>query len=109
MIHQEKYDVWKAKLSDNDYDAIIAELHKIMDEKDIINSSFIPGSDWTGKVYEPIYYACGENEDNAKLFYGLLVWEATQLHSENWMFIKTEDNPDKPSGTTYFKRKDKDS
>jgi len=102
--HSEEYEQWRARLSDTDYDAIIAELHRIMDENQIFNASYIPGSDWQGTVYQPIYHACDENWDEARLFYGLLVWGAVQLHADDWRFYREERPGRDPIGLTYFRR-----
>jgi len=103
--HREDYERWRANLSDSDYKAIIDELHRIMNEGDVFTSSYLPGSDWTGTVYQPIYIACGESFDAAKLFYGILVWIAVQLHPEEWRFTRQERDDESLIGLTYFRGK----
>jgi len=102
--HSEEYEQWRARLSDADYDAIIAELHRIMDEKQSFNASHIPGRDWQGTVYQPIYHACADNWNQARLFYGLLVWIAAQLHADDWHFYREESRGRDHIGLTYFKK-----
>lgn len=112
--HRRDYDAWRAGLTDAQHSAIMGELHRIMDqaivsgevrgENGIFNSSFIPGSDWTGTVYQPIYEACNENFDHAKYFYGLLVWKAVMEHRAEWVFIRQEADTTRPLGMTYFLR-----
>ena len=75
-----------------------------MDETDIVKSSYLPGSDWNGTPYQPIYHAVGEDVQLAALFYGLLVWRAVQLRREGWYFIKQQSRDDQPTGMTYFRR-----
>jgi len=109
------YKRWREQLSEADYEAIISALHQMMDEKIkqgresgkgvIFNSSYIPGADWEGTPYLPIWEACGRNEETAKLFYGLLVWKAVMTHSSEWVYIRQESTGDKPIGLTYFERR----
>jgi len=110
MPHQNDYDRWRANLSDADYRAIIDELHLKFDKaaqaEAPVWSSYIPGNDWEGTIYQPIYHACGDNYDVAKLFFGLLVWEAAQSHEHDWVFIREDKGTDdKPFGLTYFRRR----
>ena len=110
--HRVDYDRWRARLSDADHASIMEALHGIMNaaiergedrnENGIFNSSYIPGADWRGTPYQPIYVACGENFDHARFFYGLLVWEAVMNHGEEWVFIRQEIDSDRPLGLTYF-------
>lgn len=107
MPHKETYDRWKANLSDNDFDNIIDALHEIMDNtpsgQHVITSSYIPGSDWAGTPYHPIYDACGQDWEAARLFYGQLAWRAVQMHPERWHFIRQKRDDDRPIGMTYFR------
>lgn len=112
--HRKDYDRWRRNLSDEDHEIIMNELHAVMDEaiekgdaqgeNGIFNSSYIPGEDWTDTPYEPIYYACRENYEQAKLFYGLLVWEAVMEHSVDWFFMRQEVDDDRILGLTYIRR-----
>lgn len=101
--HKEDYDRWRARLDNEAYSRIIATLHETMDKKgDYFCSSFIPGNDWTGTPYEPIYYAVDEDWDQARFFFGLLCWEAVQLHRKSWSFGKYDFGRDRIYGITYF-------
>lgn len=86
--HRSDYQRWRARLSDADHRAIIDHLHQVMDQEEVFNSSFLPGSDWTRTVFQPIYdSACNQNWEQARLFYGLLVWEAAMRHESRWCFL----------------------
>jgi hypothetical protein len=106
IIHQIDYDRWRANLNDTDWEGIIKAVHQVMDRGNVFKSSYLPGSDWTGTPYEPIWFAVGEDFDQARLFFGLLVWEAVWLHSEEWHFVRQDDINDEPTGMTYFRRQD---
>lgn len=64
----------------------------------------MPGSDWTGTVWQPIYTdACTYNKDAARLCFGIFVWEAFMNHPKDWSFVPhaTDDIP--IQGKTYFR------
>jgi len=109
---QADFNAWRRNLSNEDYENVIRNLHQVFDEaiesgqareqNGIVTSSYIPGRDWTNTPYQPIYEACGENFDQARLFFGLLVWDAVIQHENNWIFIRQERDSDHPLGMTYF-------
>ena len=105
--HRPSYDLWMANLSENDFSNIIDALHEVMDNtppgKHVITSSYIPGADWADTPYQPIYDACREDWESARLFFGQLVWRAVQLHPEPWYFIRQGSDDDRPIGLTYFR------
>ncbi len=104
------FDVSKSWLSDNEYQAMIDELNRIVqnsidDNSDIVVSSFIPGSDWSGTVWDPIYTkACASDFDHAAQFFGLLVCQVLIDREEEWYFIKQETAA---RGMIYFRPKKK--
>ncbi|NBL00078.1 MAG: hypothetical protein EOM50_19135 [Erysipelotrichia bacterium] len=64
---------------------------KIDNNEKIAVSTFIPGSDWSGTVWNPIYTkSCGHDEEQAALFFGLLVCQIMIDRDEKWYFIKQE-------------------
>ena len=104
--HKDFFDVAKSELEEK-YNPIIDELNKIVqksiDEKtDIVVSSFIPGSDWSNTVWEPIYTkACENDEECAAKFFGLLLCQVLIDRKETWFFIKQ----DIAKGMIYFRKK----
>ena len=100
--HKSDYDLWRSRLPDEDFTAIMTELERVLDQGKVHVSSFVPGSDWTGTVYAPIYeVACEEDETFSAYFFGLLMWVAVMNHPEAWSFIKYNDRD--IQGMTYFK------
>ena len=98
--HIEDYNAWRKILGDDEYRAIIDELNGRIEGEEIVTSSWIPGKDWTGSVFEPIYSkACGGNRTAAKKFLGILVWEVILNHPDTWSFVSNGDI----AGKTYFK------
>ena len=58
--HQREYDMWRSRLSDAAFNAIYDELHSRIDGSAIQTSSWIPGSNWEGTVFQPIYDATND-------------------------------------------------
>ncbi|MBK8228414.1 MAG: hypothetical protein IPK70_14725 [Flavobacteriales bacterium] len=102
--YRQDFDRWRGRLSDAQYDAIMVALNERFDGTDIQTSSWIPGSDWMGTVYEPIYTtACLRDFNESALCFGLFVWVAVQNREDEWGFgrYKLKDIP--ISGLTYFR------
>jgi len=107
--HKNFFDASKSRLSNEEYKNMTDELNKIVqksvDEKsDIVVSSFIPGSDWSDTVWDPIYSkACGYDEEYSAQFFGLLLCQVLIDREETWFFIKQ----DVARGMIYFREKEK--
>ena len=90
------FDASKQWLSEDEYQAMIDELNRVVqksidDNSDIVVAGFIPGSDWSGTVWDPIYTkACGFDFDHAAQFFGLLVCQVLIDREETWYFIKQD-------------------
>jgi len=60
--HLEEYMSWIGRLSRDEIIAIKDELNRRITQDDIHTSSWIPGKDWSGTVFQPIYEkACLRN------------------------------------------------
>ena len=122
--HQREFDrVWLAMTS-SDRIAIEAEINRRLDRLiaspdpnwgSITNTSIEGGKtnpnsgirgDWTGTVFQPIFLACGCNEDLAGMFFGN-VWKKVIIERpDRWIGIRSD--PTFPQrgvtleGKTYF-------
>ena len=100
------FKAWRDNLANSDYEAVVEAINKYVDavppDKPFV-SSYIPGSDWTGTVYEPLYIACGQSVEQAGWFFGLIVWQVMIDHEEEWVF-KLADKEDDVLGTTYWRK-----
>jgi hypothetical protein len=102
--HRREYDIWRAQISEEEYSAIIEALNVRLDGGEIVTSSWVPGSDWSGTVYEPIYVkACRMDEDYAAKFFGLLMWVAVLSHEDVWSFGRYQQDGNPIEGMTYFR------
>jgi hypothetical protein len=104
VITYRRNDWWR-KMLKNDLPAIKAELNALIDAGDVHVSSWMPGSDWSGTPYQPIYEkaAGGDVEEAAKIF-GQIVWEVFQERPERWASQPAGEIRGKPvNGRTYFR------
>ena len=93
----------KKHISDADYDKIVEAINEQIDSHDVNTAGWIPGSDWTGTVYEPLYYACGRNETQAGLFFGLIVFKELMERTDYvWGFGRFEKDGVAIRSMTYF-------
>jgi hypothetical protein len=103
LPHKKEFNSWMKKLPAHDYQKIIETLNERIDGNDIHTSSWIPGNNWTGTVYEPIYYACGKNNEASGLFFGLILFDLLMERQDAvWGFGRYEKNGVPIRGTTYF-------
>ena len=102
--HAQDYKQWRSRLTDAEYAAIVAELDSRVEGTEVQTSSWIPGADWTGTVFQPIYEkACWRDEDAAARFFGLIVWDVFMQHDDWWAFGRYEKDGIPIRGLTYFK------
>jgi len=103
MPHVAEYAAWRKHLSDDDYQKIANELNDNVSDSDIKTSNWIPGSDWTGTVYEPIYHACRNDETAAGMFFGLILFKLLMERTDLvWGFGHYQKDGIAIKGMTYF-------
>lgn len=84
--------------------AIRSRLDAMIADGEIFTSSWMPGNDWRGTPFQPIFddAAQGDRQTSALMF-GLLVWEAFERHPDTWYTGKFEKDGIPIDGRTYFK------
>lgn len=102
--HLVEFTLWRNRLSDDEYGAIIDTLNKRIDSSTIETAGWIPGNNWKGTVYEPIYTkACNYNEEQSGLCFGLFVWVTFMERDDAWSFGRYEVNNIPIRSLTYFR------
>ena len=105
--HSVEYDIWRSRLTDEQVAAIRGELRSRIDGDEILTSSFIPGSDWTGTVFQPIYeHACRFDTEASALCFGLFLWVEMMEHPDVWGFGRYPVRGVEILGITYFRLRD---
>jgi hypothetical protein len=84
------------------FDDIHKELTSRFKGREIDTSSWIPGKDWTGTVYDPIYAATGLDEVAAAKFFGQIVWQVVMDLDSCWASGRYELDGVQIKGRTYF-------
>lgn len=104
--HQPEYGRWRQRLDlidRNAYSRIHARLNERFDDREVDTSSWMPGSDWNASPFQPIYEACGQDQEAAALFFGLLVWQVAMDRTDHWSFGRYERDGMPIKGMTYFR------
>jgi hypothetical protein len=106
QARDEHFRQWMRQLPAYRFDQICDALNEYIEHQgngEIVTSSWIPGSDWNRTPYLPIYEAVGEDEDLARLFFGLIVWRVMMDRPETWAFGRYPRKEGDVIGLTYFK------
>lgn len=101
--HKRDFDRWMVNLSEDDLEKIETELNSKIDQSDINTAGWIPGHDWTGTVYQPIYEACNQNVTQAGMFFGLILFNLLMNRDDKvWSFGRFEKDGRQIASMTYF-------
>jgi hypothetical protein len=99
-----QFNRWRQKTSDADYELAVKGIARRCDDREFVVSSFLPGKDWSENEFQPLFLACGRNEEHAGWYFGLIVWQYMIDDPErNWYFLKPGDEDD-VKGMRYFTR-----
>lgn len=96
------------RIPQNEYNAVIEELNRRIDAvvdspEELITAGWIPGSDWTGTVWEPIYDAAHYDVERAGMVFGAIVFEVMMNREEDWSLGKYQVDGRDIGSTTYFR------
>jgi len=104
--YAKEFRIWRNRLSTSEFDAIVQELNLMIDQKDIHTAGWMPGKNWNGTIFEPIYTkACSRNEDESGLCFGLFVWHVFHTRSDAWYSGKFEKDGVQIKSRTYFRKR----
>lgn len=99
--HYEEYLTWKNRLTEKDFVEIKNELNSRMSEKEVHTSAWIPGNNWEGTVFAPIFHiACGGDYELSGMCFGLFLWYIMQERDDSWYVMDSEN----VKGKVYFKK-----
>lgn len=101
--HKESFELIRSTLTDEEVQNIENEINSKLNNVDIINSGFIPGSDWRGTPYQVLFdKTANKHFEFAGLLFGLMVWITIQKRDDVWSF---GNYPPHDLSKTYFKIK----
>jgi hypothetical protein len=102
--HKKDYDIWISRMASSEIQDIKAEILRRIEGDEIATAGWIPGSDWSGTPFYPIYEkACRYDQEASGKCFGLMVWETMMEHEDYWAFGRYELNDVPIQSMTYFK------
>src|SRR5688500_2057520 len=104
--YRDKFDALRARLSDLEFEAMIARINELIDESggEIATAGWLPGSDWTGTPFEPIYTKAARGDfERSALFFGQLVWYTVMKRPERWGSGRYQLDDKEIGSRTYFR------
>ncbi len=102
--HQAEYSLWRSRLSDDEFLAVEEAINQKIAGREVNVASFLPGKEWKGTPYWPIYEkACVNDFDSSRKFFGLIVWYVMMNHPEAWSFGRYDVKGVAVEGMTYFR------
>lgn len=108
LPHKQEFDICRTRLADAAYHAVENELNRRIDAvaenpQPVLTSSWLPGPDWTGTVYEPLYHAASNDQSRSGMFFGQILWQVMRERREDWAFLKADPFDLGIQGTHYFR------
>jgi len=100
------FERFRKRLSTEEFDAIVLKVNELVDAAgaDIATAGWLPGRDWTGTVFDPIYSKAARMDYHAAaLFFGLIVWYTIMHRPERWGSGRYEKDGRDIGSRTYFR------
>jgi hypothetical protein len=102
--HAKEYYFWRSRLPQEEFRAIWDDLSSRISGSEIQTSSWIPGADWSGTVFQPIFEkACDKDPIASAKFFGLILWDVVRSHEQTWGFGRYKLGDVPIEGMTYFR------
>ncbi|HEY1604490.1 MAG TPA: hypothetical protein VGF77_02720 [Allosphingosinicella sp.] len=98
------YKLLCSRLSSQELADIRETLDNRIEGSRVETAAWIPGSDWRGTVYQPIYEKGARmNHEMSGMMFGLLVWEAFERHADDWYTERFSMGGEEDRFRVYFK------
>ena len=105
--HRERFELWRSRLTNEQFDAICNELLSMIDGDEIHTAGWMPGNDWIETPWEPIFTdACQRSREASGYCFGLFVWVVLLEHPDTWGFGRYEKDGVPIRSMTYFRLAD---
>ena len=104
--YEKDFDVLRSRLTESEFDSMVVRINELIDESgaEIATAGWLPGSDWTGTPFEPIYTKAARNDfDRSAMFFGQLVWYAVMHRPEDWGSGRYDLDGKSIGSRTYFR------
>lgn len=98
------YRRWVQALDAAELKAIRDELNRVFDSSEIETAGWIPGGDWRGTVYQPVYEKpARRNPEIAARIFGLIVFKVAMDRPDKWVTGRFELNGEAIRSRRYFR------
>jgi hypothetical protein len=103
MPYAREYERFMSRMTATEIDTIKAALNEMIDGTEIQTAGWMPGNDWRGTPFQPIYEkAARHNYTAAAQCFGLMVWEVFMERPERWTSGRFEKDGEEIGSRTYF-------
>jgi hypothetical protein len=106
--YSREFEALRGRLSEAELDAMLTRINELIDEggSEIATAGWLPGSDWTGTPFEPIYTTAALGDfDRSAMFFGQLVWFTVMTRPERWASGRYQLDGKDIRSRTYFRVK----
>ena len=104
--YRAQFDTLRARLTASEFEAMVGRIDELIDAggAEVATAGWLPGSDWTGTVFEPIYTKAARGDfDRSAMFFGQLVWYVIMHRPERWASGRYEVDGRDIGSRTYFR------
>ena len=104
--HSQTFNPLQTCLSLKEFDEVVMHINELIENAggEIVTAGWLPGSDWSGTPFLPIYEtAAKRNQDLAGKMFGLMVWYTVMKRPERWGFGRFEKDGREIGSMTYFR------
>jgi hypothetical protein len=104
MAHPAEWKRLVTRMAAAELESIKQEINRRIDasDNDVQVAGWIPGHDWTGTPFMPLYEVCGDTE-YAGLMFGLIVWAVMMERPDHWSFGRYPVNGREIQSMQYFR------
>ena len=99
------FDILRERLTAAEFEAMVVRINELIDTSggEIATAGWLPGSDWTGSPFQPIYEKAARADfQRSALFFGQLVWYTIMKRSERWASGRYQVDGRNIGSRTYF-------
>lgn len=101
--YAQEFRTWMSRMTPAEIASVKSELNSMIDGTEIQTAGWMPGADWAGTVFQPIYEKAARfNAEMAARCFGLMVWEVFMERPEKWTSGRFERDGEPIGSRTYF-------
>ena len=103
---REDFETLRQRLTTAEFDGAASRINELIDDAgaEIATAGWLPGSNWMGTPFEPIYTkGAAKNYEMAARLFGLLVWHVFTERPEPWGSGRYQKDGKDIGSRTYFR------